>query len=380
MYEKLKKRLFKNCMLIIVMLLLVGMSSVYADAKKYNEFYNELEYAKEHYKNATLSMLQNDAIDDKVSIDEISLGNPFRIFKVDSLVQNDVTYFPIINNKESNIILYMAVINTEEGYTHSVSTEYVDEFNELERDLSKYIFYATDEGVCADDGKEQKVVLGKLDSKLESFARMSYVEKHLRVGNALIRNCNKERPKGKDFRYMYTPSFSVDTSSSKICSMNNKLKGQGNYNLCWAATVASIVNYRKGTNWSAYDVANLMGISFNSGASLQESYDALKKFGLTKYLKIKDEGSSLLTWNAYKNNINSKFPVWFGTYSSYLGGYHALTGYGYSIAAGEKYLIMWNSGENGGNGVTITVPYSASGFCYMYGLYPFVHISSISAK
>ena len=49
-----------------------------------------------------------------------------------------------------------------------------------------------------------------------------------------------------------------------------------------------------------------------------------------------------MSWTKLKQNIDCKFPVYVSAKSSSSG--HALTAFGYTVAAGEKYVMFWNSG------------------------------------
>ena len=77
----------------------------------------------------------------------------------------------------------------------------------------------------------------------------------------------------------YTRGYSQNTSKIKLCTLYN-YKGQGNYGMCWAASVASIVNYIKGSNISAATVCKKMNIGYNDGATPGQAQLALMKYGV----------------------------------------------------------------------------------------------------
>ena len=167
----------------------------------------------------------------------------------------------------------------------------------------------------------------------------------------------------------YTPSFSTSTTSSKTCSLYNK-KGQGNYALCWAATVATICNYRNGTNITAKNVADKMAKGYNEGAVAEVGQLALQAYGVP--YKVLRTGSNLMSWNTLKTNINNKYPVYADAKAG-LGG-HVVTAYGYSTTAGTNYVIFWNSGTNS----SMTITFKSSGTTFTYGNTTYTWMYSVS--
>lgn len=95
--------------------------------------------------------------------------------------------------------------------------------------------------------------------------------------NQRIQNTYKSTLEG------YMPSYNLDRTSGsdvgRICSLYNA-QGQGNLPICWAATVATIVNYRLGTSHTAKDVCDLEGTGYKA-ASIDVKKAALKDYGLT---------------------------------------------------------------------------------------------------
>ena len=140
---------------------------------------------------------------------------------------------------------------------------------------------------------------------------------------------------------------------------------QGPYGLCWAASVATICNYLNGTNVTAKNVADKMGIGYNTGGGLYEAQVALSKYGVT-YNNYNDSlnAQNRMSWSELKTNINNKYPVYV---ESHVNGNisddgHAVTAYGYSVAAGSNYVIMWNSGSE----TSVTAEFKESGTTFAY--------------
>lgn len=59
-------------------------------------------------------------------------------------------------------------------------------------------------------------------------------------------------------------------------NLNVAFVPQGNFNLCWAASVASVGRFHTGTVRTAQQVANAVGIPFNAGATASQTRNALQ--------------------------------------------------------------------------------------------------------
>ncbi|MDE5782329.1 MAG: hypothetical protein K2I03_12770 [Lachnospiraceae bacterium] len=128
-------------------------------------------------------------------------------------------------------------------------------------------------------------------------------------------------------------------AASGRCNIKKFMK-QGNYNLCWAASVATIVNYKKGRNISAKTVANAMKKGYDDGATVAETEKALNKYSLTYKMK-----SSKISWATIKRRISVNDRPFSIAMASTDGGMgHIITGYGYnSSISGMKMVEYWDS-------------------------------------
>ena len=68
----------------------------------------------------------------------------------------------------------------------------------------------------------------------------------------------------------------------------------------------------------------------------------------------------MMSWSSIKTNISKKYPVFVSAKSS--GSGHAVTAYGYSVAAGVNYVMLWNPGNNS----SITAQFKSSGTTFVY--------------
>lgn len=134
----------------------------------------------------------------------------------------------------------------------------------------------------------------------------------------------------------YTPEFLNTASNVVVCGLFNQ-QGQGKYGLCWAASVATIVNYRNGTAYTAKNVADRMGIEYNTGGTLENASLALNLYGVM-YKAIYNQ----ISWTLVKKNIDQKRPIYVAATSS--GNGHAVACFGYKVNNQKKYVYFWNPG------------------------------------
>lgn len=141
---------------------------------------------------------------------------------------------------------------------------------------------------------------------------------------------------------------------TKKCAVKKFLL-QGNYGLCWACTVGTIVDFKLNKQLEGKDVANMMGIGYDDGATTDEIRVALGKYGLS-YKTY----NSKLPFSQIQSNIDNDRPFAICMQASNAG--HAITGYGYayntantSSSASTNLVYAWDS-----NGYQISFAQNAS--------------------
>jgi len=130
---------------------------------------------------------------------------------------------------------------------------------------------------------------------------------------------------------------------------------QGNYGICWACTVGTIVNYKTNYNVTGFQVADLMGIDYNRGGTADEMRQALARYGLSYRVR-----GNKLSFSEVKTSIDNDRPFGILLFTSNAG--HAITGYGYEYYTGNtssnastNLVYAWDS-----NGYQISFAQSAS--------------------
>lgn len=175
------------------------------------------------------------------------------------------------------------------------------------------------------------------------------------------RKVDVEEIGNKNYVDRYTPTVTSELGYY-YCNINGA-QGQGFYGLCWAATVATIVNYRKGTNITAKEVAKAMGIGYDDGGRDEDVENALSKYGLYTYYTIYDQVGSFST---IMKHIQSQYPMRVSGRNA-AGEGHSVTLYGYRNLSNGKYIMLWNSALNEGDGGVSIVGYSSSNLVFSTG-------------
>lgn len=374
------RKLASIFMILVMLLVMIPSDNVLANSQGENNIPTDATiYAQQHYKELVeaVKMHNEDYNVQEIQYNDVSLGIPFVIYELDTEVQDEIYYYPILGT-DGNIILLMCVIGTTEGWNLSASEEWVNELNKIGGIKSDLVFYKLGENLWAEDDKDIYEIIGDKNLFAEYSVSRGYLEEKEKYSkeNTIFKktDINKITITSKNRKDTYTPAFSSSTTSSKICSLYNS-KGQGNYGLCWAATVATICNYRKGTNLSASTIADGMNIGYDDGANIYEAQQALKNNGV-QYNSVYGNSNTKMPWSVLKANIDNKYPIYVSAKATNSG--HAVTAYGYTIAAGMKYIVLWNSGINGGKGSPITVSFYEDGTSFSYNNTTYTWTYSVS--
>lgn len=374
------RKLASIFMILVMLLVMIPSDNVLANSQGENNIPTDATiYAQQHYKELVeaVKMHNEDYNVQEIQYNDVSLGIPFVIYELDTEVQDEIYYYPILGT-DGNIILLMCVIGTTEGWNLSASEEWVNELNKIGGIKSDLVFYKLGENLWAEDDKDIYEIIGDKNLFAEYSVSRGYLEEKEKYSkeNTIFKktDINKITITSKNRKDTYTPAFSSSTTSSKICSLYNS-KGQGNYGLCWAATVATICNYRKGTNLSASTIADGMNIGYGDGANIYEAQQALKNNGV-QYNSVYGNSNTKMPWSVLKANIDNKYPIYVSAKATNSG--HAVTAYGYTIAAGMKYIVLWNSGINGGKGSPITVSFYEDGTSFSYNNTTYTWTYSVS--
>lgn len=339
-----------------------------------------LEYAK-----TRLNALCSTAVNDQENFDidvprdsNFEIGTPYVIYSVENNGnQDEIYYMPVI--QDDAVCMILNVMPCNDSYTVSLEKGMSEQLNSIGyKNDDTYIFYFKNDSLYAENENSVHLIDSSIpyfessengQTNSMEFERLSYSQKITKIKNSYSKN-NKPNLINYDSdvknlgRGFSSNKGGIVTLNTKGCTVP-----QGNYGLCWAASVATTVrylNYSKYSSLTAKQVANKMGIGYNDGATDLEIKEALKKYGQTYKCK-----TGQLTFLELQNNIVKEYPLIMTCISGTDG--HAVTCVGYTTYGGIKQVTFWNSG----NKQMTTVEYQTGGTKFAYAGKSFVWKNSV---
>lgn len=311
-------------------------------------------YAIENYQSLLSVALEQSSLFaiEKNTLTNYKLGEPFVIYSVHSPTQPPAYHYPILN--EQNIFQFtMTVILTTYGYQCSLDTELVNDLNQLDYYNCDYVFLNIGDVIYAQNRNNDVFFLNSMPLE-DPLSTLNYSAKKNLISNIAQNmtihdvDATIEYAKSHIVREMYSPGYAVNTSSDKRLALYNPA-GQYGYGMCWASTVATIVNYLNGTSITGYNVCDIMNKGYNDGGTIFNSSSAFQKYGFTNYTIT----SGVLTWAKIQTNINNKKPAYMSTSGTDANGAtvgHAVSLVGYREVGVNQFVIIWDSNTNSGSG------------------------------
>lgn len=345
-----------------------------------------VEYAESRLTALSLTV-KNNSDDFGIEIENVyklELGTPYVIYSAtNNGLQDSIYYFPVIQNDV--IIMVLSVIDDNGEYTAGLEKGIAGELNEINyQEDDSYIFYSDEENVYAESESVLEVIesTDTLDIKktktqeknLNEFENLSYEEKIDQITDTYAQEDTINQNVNVSGNSI--PKIGANGFTSKIggivrLNTSGCTVSQGNYGLCWAASVATTIrylNYSKYSSLTAKQVADKMGIGYDDGGSVNDIKNALKKYGQT-YLT----SSAQLSFGKVQTNILAQYPIIMVCYNSGKTVGHAVTCVGYTTYGGIKQVTFWNSGNNN----VTTVEYKTGGTKFSYAGYNFIWSSSV---
>ncbi len=318
---------------------------------------------------------ENDFDVDKDVAERLQLGTPFIIYNVEQNNQEDSFYYPLVDIKNNNIIAILSLVNTTTGWTYTINKDWAKELSDCNYLNKDYLFYQSEDNFIAESDSEC-VVLGGEDSGSD-FKDIAYNDKKRIIAKSMKNRRKldvKEERKNRKIKYGYSPAIRKESGGYYYCKLYNaKGQGPGKNPLCWAASAATAINYRKGTNYDAGDILVALNYANNDGRDIDVINEALTTYGLNyKYIRYTPKRGVI------RKSIEKKYPVIIAGKNSYIGAGHAVTVYGYRDVGTNHYLMIWDSALNNGKGgmsmtlrngtdivfTTIATPYTTDAACY----------------
>lgn len=276
----------------------------------------------------------------------IHLGKAVSMYNFEE--NTEIQVYPVLD--ENNNCILLAQVPEDGNVSICNDLEWYDNIKKSVNDAGEYILYINS-GVIYAESTDDKIELEdtKYGTKMDSGnADSSYEEKVEEV----FENTDSEFVVYGDDIYGTEEPDDYDVNDDEgiddeenedeetygikadRCDIKKFIK-QGNYNLCWAASVATIVDYKKNRNISAKTVANAMKVGYNTGAGIATVEKALKYYGLNYVGKNKR-----ITWSGLKHRISvNDRPFCIGLRSKELGG-HMVTAFGYAQVSPTTSRMM----------------------------------------
>ena len=294
-----------------------------------------------------------------MSEEELFIGEPFAVDDNEQLVQEETLYYPIQRVNSQSAVAILSLINTTVGWQYSIDTNWVDELNRSGYLQSKedYLFYVKDGQLCAE--KSNNVPLSKTEKDYQNNS-FEIKKKQLKEKMKKWKKVDVEENRNKRNVLKYSPTVTNELGYY-YCNINNA-QGQGPYGLCWAATTATIVNYLRGTNRTAKNVADALKIGYDDGGTRNDIVRGLSYYGVNEYAAY----SGTESFSEIRSQIEEKHPMAMLGWAANGAG-HAVTLYGYRNLTSGQYVMLWNSALNNNKGGMTVTSYKSSGMTFATG-------------
>lgn len=339
--SNMKKRilLLKISLMLSICFILFGFADIFAYASE------DIDVLKRENE---LSEEQKTYIYDLVERQDLNIGKNISIYNADEKVVFDV--YPLFN--EYNQCIMTAEV-LEDNISVSDDLEWYNNAKDIMKEGNEYIIYI-ELGKVYLENEYDKILLEdltmKFNDKNKVFCSKTYESKVSEIKDFSEQlefdDITDTMYGSKDIVCEKTNEDELSGDDCAKCDIKNFVR-QGKYNLCWAASVATIVNYKKNKNITAKDVANKMKVGYNDCAGLETTNDALKSYGVN-YKIINDK----LSTSQIKKKINENNRPFIMALAAGKDG-HMITCYSYKVSSGKMKIGCWDS-----NGVKRTFKYS----------------------
>ena len=267
-----------------------------------------------------------------VNFEDFTVGDPIYVYNYENeaLVKSREFYPLFIDNALTAFAIESTLDNNTQ---YQFSTTYVEEINSLgiEDDTPFAIIYDCSSTYLYYNGIA--TIIGTAGDIIPERGNLTQCNPSV-FSDIHLQNMQKKNALG----YVYS---SLNSRARISCDVD--YISQGSYNICWAACIASIVNYLSGTDLDAVDVAVMYyGSNWNQGLSPYTEDDILRQaYGLSYYC-VNVPSTQSAAFNLFKYNIQRNRPIYANFL--YLSSGHASVIYGVEDAAGYVYIMEPNTG------------------------------------
>lgn len=280
---------------------------------------------------------------------DLSIGSTFVIHKIDG-GETDIWYIPIYENDK---ILCIYCIGYAEDYFCTITAEYTEELNNMHYNHEDILFQ-TANGIYAINRNNVITVLSG-DNIEEEYENIEYEQIYSKVMFAKPMNNSSN---SNILRYKMQKSSRSNSLSSDgvvnrleygaICNMNHCFVKQYNYDLCWAASAATIIRYRtNNATVNAFDIALLCNKPYRDDKGIEHYTGTMDdvQFALCYYGVYYSVFERKLSMAEIRREIIHGNPIYMMAYVKDNWGNvygHGTVLYGYSEIFNMGLLYMWN--------------------------------------
>ena len=299
------------------------------------------KYVAENYMALLKCQLEDDEKDfTSNQLNAIKLAEPFIVYNPTIEKQDYVIYIPLYYEKEIIYVLDLSCFDNQ--YCLGISQEYVDWLNTVKHIQNPVVVFNYDNYIYM----ENQFIQQKTDIR---YANETLNEEKEQTSNNFFNSSYKTKTKKicDRMKKLYIANRHLYKQNIKYMSSINlkSPQGQYGYGMCWASTAATIINHENKTSKTGFDICNQLGLGYNSGGSITDIKNALKKNGVYYNTIVK----KVISWDEIKDIISSNHLAAIGG-SSDSGKGHAATLCGYRTVEGKKQVRIWDSALNKDNG------------------------------
>lgn len=299
---------------------------------------------------------------ESVDFENLSISNKLSTYRTtdDGLEEVDFVEYALMDGDEYVAIVTIIYLENNEKILQ-IGKSFAEELNGY-NDLDFVIIYDNNSINLYNEYGEINILETYYD--IESINNLTLDEALANISDIELEFCrvssvtDAEVAQAPFTRTVYTKTLSVPGVT------------QGNYGLCWAACVASFGNYKNGNSYTAKNVADIVNIGYNDGATVTEAKNALK----TIYSISATVKSGNLDISKLKTNIDADYPVYTG------GSGHAVlvNGYYYNDYTGTTSFTFMEP-NSGTPYWSSTIP-SSGEFSFKLGSTTYTQSSFFSVK
>lgn len=285
------------------------------------------------------------------NIDEskLVLGKPFNIYAYDNeeVTNTGIYYFPVLLN--GNIEATLAITKDKNGNLSSTfSKDFSSNLNKilLNNKNRKYRLFSINNEIRAIDDNNALLVSNDISEKKS----LNEIDANTisKINRLLENNIKEKKYKEYSIDPLQIENNSTINSeraiqgivdgptSSKYLSI--PVVYQYSHPWCWAATCASIINYKKSYSLSASDVVKyIYGSAVDKGGTSDQDIKAYNHWGLYPYYD-----SWNMTWSNAKSELDGGSPIHSLWYTINGSSGHSMTvrGYEYYADTNDKVYLL----------------------------------------